>query len=144
MEGAPMSPSKPTGMDLLDEDIGPDIGEEPRGDTPFDTTISNLSQTSGEKLELMCRANKNIAQAATVSYNMIFRFGSKYIQGRIDQIMRLSVSKGGEGRAEMVQALQAGSGVPDSYYESEAGARATFTDVEPERCHARNPTQARS
>lgn len=88
-------------------------------ETPFNQTVDILSSTSGPRLELFCRSNKSLVEAAEVCYNMAYRFKSKYIMGRMDQIMRFSVSANGQGRAEMVQSLQAGAGVPDSFYENQ-------------------------
>lgn len=118
-----------TGMDLYSNPEEEDTGGERAPDTPFDTAVGLLSSTEGKRLELMCRATKSIAEAAEVSYNMIYRFRSQYIKGRMEQIERLSVSISGQGRGEIVQSLQAGSGVPDAFYETGGGANSTFTDA---------------
>ena len=56
----------------------------------------------------------------------MFNYNSHYIRGRLDTLMRLHVSMGGKGRAEMVQSLQAGSGVPGEFYD-QGGGPASFT-----------------
>ena len=135
-----------TGMYLLSnpEDEG-DQGER-TPDTPFDTAVGLLSTTKGPHLELMCRATKSIAEAAAVSYSMIYRFQSNYIKGRMEQIERLSVSISGQGRGEIVQSLQAGSGVPDAFYETGGGANTTFSEAPDQERPCRKPsnTPARS
>lgn len=123
-----MATEKRSGVELLEE---PDVGftgGPMDSETPFNQTVDMLSKTEGKELELMCRTNRQIAEAATIGYNMAFCFHSKYVTGKIDQIMRLSVSNGGQGRAEMVQSLQAGSGVPDSYYEAQSGINKGFIE----------------
>lgn len=108
---------KKSGAELLEEpqfnDFGGGLSE-----TPFNSTMDALLTTGDKTLELMCRASKPIAEAASVAYNIAFRFKSKYVIGKVEQIERLSVSLGGQGRAEVVQSLQAGSGVPGEFYEN--------------------------
>lgn len=114
--------------ELLDD---PMIGLEesgPVGETPFNQTVDMLSRTRGPELELMCRMNRPIAEAATVCYAMVAKFHCDYLIGRMDQIMRLSVSNGGLGREEMVRSLQAGSGVPGEYYESQSATNQGFIE----------------
>lgn len=96
-------------------------------ETPFNQTVDILATTGGPKLELFCRSNKALVEAAEVCYNMAYRFHSSYIKGRMDQIMRFSVSSNGQGRGELVTALQAGSGVPDSFYESQGAGNMGFS-----------------
>lgn len=135
-----------TGMDLMSEpeDVVEQGDRQP--DTPFDTAVGLLSSTKGHRLELMCRATKSIADAAAVSYGMVYRFRSEYIRGRMEQIERLSVSISGQGRGEIVQSLQAGSGVPDAFYETGGGANATFSEAPDQERPCREPssTPARS
>lgn len=127
-----MADEKKSGEELLDDPQygfsefgGSNLAEMP---TPFTQTIDLLAVTGDKELELMCRATPQIAKAAQVGYAMIQRFHSSYILGRIEQIERLSVSIKGEGRAEIVQSLQAGSGVPDSYYEAQSGMNKGFVE----------------
>lgn len=97
--------------------------------TPFDKSFNVLTCTSGDYLELMTRTTPQLAQAIGVGYNLLFNFRSRYIRGRLDTIMRLHVSMEGKGRAEMVQALQAGSGVPGEYFDQGNGTMHSFVDV---------------
>lgn len=125
-----MVSDKHDATELLDD---PDLGlmeERPTGDTPFNQTVDMLSKTGGPELELMCRNNRAISEAATMCYAMIAKFHSSYIQGRYNQLMRLTVSNNGLGRSEMVQSLQAGSGVPGEYFETQSGANQGFVEEE--------------
>lgn len=119
-----MSDDKRSGSELLDEPLDDMDGNVVQ--TPFDQTVTLLATTRGESLELFCRANSKIAEAAQLCYNMQYRFHSNYIAGRINQIMRFSVGLNGQGRSELVQSLQAGSGVPDAFYESQNGSNVGF------------------
>jgi hypothetical protein len=136
-----MSDEKKTGEDLLRE---PNVGFSPIGgsspgdmETPFTQAIDLLAVTGDKELELMHRSTRQIADAAAISYNMIYRFGTRYMRGYIEQIERFSVSMGGRGREEVVQSLQAGSGVPDAFYESQTGLNKGFVE---ERCPERKST----
>lgn len=102
------------------------------GDTPFDRTHDALMTTGGKKLELLTRTTPKLAQAVAVGYTMIANFKSAYLQGKIDTLMRLHVSMGGKGRAEMVQSLQAGAGVPGEYYDANNASKNSFIDIEDE------------
>ena len=122
--------------DLLDNPEMPDVGDMPEtlGETPYDKAYNLLSALKGEKLEIMTRTNPRLVQAANVAYNITSAFGSQYISGKIDQLMRFAVSMGGEGRKEIVESLRAGGDMPDAYYEAQAnggrnGPPATYTDA---------------
>lgn len=125
-----MVESKKSGAELLDENYDDAIFESDPMDTPFNQTVDIMATTGGPRLELFCRSNKNLVEAAEVCYNMAYRFRSGYIKGRMDQIMRFSVSANGQGRQELVTALQAGSGVPDSFYEAQGSGAMGFTSSE--------------
>ena len=125
-----MSEEKRTGEDLYNE---PNIGFTDQSgmaemETPFHQAIDLLAVTHGHELELFSRATYQIATAATIGYNMVFRFDSRYIKGRIEQLERLSVSIRGQGRDEVVRSLQAGSGVPDAFYEMQSGSNRGFAE----------------
>lgn len=122
-----MSDEKKSGEELMDEPQFTDYSTN-MGETPFNSTMDALLETKGERLEMLCRATRQIAEAASISYNMHFRFRSKYIAGKIEQIERLSVSINGQGRSEIVQSLQAGSGVPGEFYESGQPSSQQFSE----------------
>lgn len=122
--------------DLLDNPSIPDVGDMPEtaiAETPYDKAYTLLSALGGKKLEIMTRTNPRLVEAATVGYNLVASFGSPYIQGITDQLMRFAVSMGGEGRKEIVESLRAGGDMPDAYYEvqsgRERGPQKTFTDA---------------
>jgi len=121
---------KKTGADLLDEeyDSEEEIGLSPSSsnETPFNQTVDFLAKTGGPQLELFCRSNKGVVEAAEVAYAEIYRFHSDYVAGLMNQIMRFTVSANGKGREELVQSLQAGAGVPDGYYEAQSASSAGF------------------
>ena len=119
--------------DLLDNPLITDDGDNGSGNaTPFDKAYTVLTTTTGNKLELMTRTTPKLAQAIGVGYNMMFNFRSTYIRGRLDTLMRIHVSMGGKGRAEMVQSLQAGSGVPGEYYDASNPTLNSYVDMDAE------------
>lgn len=124
---------KPSATDLIenpliDVDMGPDLPE--MGDTPFDKTYSALTTTGGKILEMMTRTTPKLAQAIGVGHTMTYNFHSRYIQSKLDTLMRIHVSMGGQGRAEMVQSLQSGSGVPGEFYDQGNPTLHSFVDVD--------------
>lgn len=122
-----MVESKRSGAELLDEDYEDVSFESDPMETPFNQTVDIMATTGGPRLELFCRSSRSVVEAAEVCYNMVYRFKSNYIKGRMDQIMRFSVSEGGKGRNELVTALQAGSGVPDSFFEAQGSGNMGFS-----------------
>ena len=124
----------PPASDLLDN-YNPTVFDDSvpsNGDTPYDKTYDALMTTGGKRLELLTRTTPKLAQAVSVGYTMIANFKSSYLQGKIDTLMRLHVSMGGKGRAEMVDSLKAGSGVPDAYYDASNPAKNSFIEIEDE------------
>ena len=123
-----MSEEKRSGEELLeDPEIGYNDGSA-NVQTPFDRTVEILNETGGKGLEMMCRATREIIDAASIAYNLQERFDCKYIAGKIEQIERFSVSFRGQGREEMVRSLQAGSGVSDGFFESQSGANRGYVE----------------
>lgn len=119
-----MTDHKKSGGDLLEEPLLDSFEESTP--TPFDQTVDYLATTKGETLELFHRSTPRVAEALQLSYNMVYRFKSRYIQGKGNQLMRLTVSREGTGRQELVDSLRAGSGVPDAFFESQ-GSNAGFS-----------------
>lgn len=120
--------------DLLSDPSFPEIGEMPEmiSGTPYDKAYNLLSSIDGKNLEIMTRTNPRLVQAATASYTLGAAFGTMYIKGKTDQLLRFAVSMGGEGRKEIVDSLRAGGDMPDAYYEAQMGkssAPKTFTDA---------------
>lgn len=123
-----MVESKRSGAELLDEDYDEVSFEPDPSSTPFDQTVNIMATTGGPKLELFCRSSKALVEAIQVCHNLEYRFRSGYIKSRKDQLMRLSVSANGQGRSELVTALQAGSGVPGEFYESRGAGNMGFSE----------------
>lgn len=119
-----------TAEDLLENpQFGNEFFQQSEEMTPFDKTYNVLTATGGPQLELMTRTTKKLAKAIDVGYNLMFNYRSMYIRGRLDTLMRLHVSMGGKGRAEMVQSLQAGSGVTDGFYDRGDGMPGGFQGI---------------
>ncbi len=122
-----MAKKEKTAEDLLAHPMYTnDVLQDKSDKTPFDKTYDVLTSTGGPKLEMMTRTTRKLARAVDVGFNLMFNYNSHYIRGRLDTLMRLHVSMGGKGRAEMVQSLQAGSGVPGEFYD-QGGGPASFT-----------------
>lgn len=84
---------------------------------PVSRGMDIMTVETGAGLEEMARLdNPDMVKAATLGY--IFRevYGIEYVGGRVDQIMRLSISKNGAGRREIIDVIQAGGALPEAYY----------------------------
>lgn len=96
--------------ELMENPRLPQMRGELPTETSYDKALNILTVTEDEQLEIMTRATPISAKASAVAYSMCFTFRSRYAKGRIDQINRLAVSMGGEGRKEIVSSLNANSG----------------------------------
>lgn len=126
-----MAEGKRVGSELLDEDYDDAEITMPSGasmeDTPFNQAKDILTKTSGPELEIMCRSTKSVVEASQVTYAMDYGFHSGYLRGRMDQILRFTISADGKGRGEIVDLQKAGSGVPPEFFETQAGPSAGFS-----------------
>lgn len=117
-------PQKKTGSDLLEEaismdsfdDVDESVNNVRTQETPFNQAFSALTQTGGNILQMMARMTPELAIALERSYLRYCKYQSDYISGRSNLLLRISVSNGGEGRKEMIEAVKAGAGVPGEYY----------------------------
>lgn len=106
-------------------------------DAPVSVVVNHLMHESGAPLELTTRMNAAAARAAQVCliYStqmkdpVTHEVGCDFIVQMDEKIQRLLVSYGGEGRKDLIAALQAGGRLPDTYYET--GKRANYQDVTP-------------
>lgn len=106
-----------------------------RPDAPVSVVVNHLMHETGNALELTTRMNQAAARAAQVSYiyasqmkdPITHEIGSEFIVNMNEKIQRLLVSYGGEGRKDLIAALQAGGRLPDSYYET--GKKPNYLDV---------------
>lgn len=119
---------KKTSSDLVNNPIY--LGRS-QPDPPVNKAISNLTITDGELLEEMARVHgQEMVNALSIGYIYSNVYGSKYVRGRIDQLLRLSISKAGQGRREIIDVVDAGGKLPDAYYNGE-GKKTTFYASEP-------------
>lgn len=102
-------------------------------EAPVQTAFKYLTSEDGNLLQLMTRTNPVMVGACQIAYifDKALKYrnadgeletGNPYVSGYVDQIMRLSVSMGGKGREEIIQALGEGGTLPDQYYGQRAQA----------------------
>lgn len=87
-------------------------------DPPVTKGMGYLAAEQGNRLEMMTRTNRAIISGISAGSAYVYRYESPYIQGKVDRLMRLAVSSGGEGRKEMIAMVQAGGQMSDAYYDS--------------------------
>ena len=86
-------------------------------EAPVSKGIANLTSESGSRLQLMTRVNsKEMLQAVAIANIFTNIYGSKYVNGRIDEILRMNVSAHGQGRREIIDVVEAGGNLPAEYY----------------------------
>ena len=101
-------------------------------DPPVNKAISQLTVTEGQELEEMARIHgQDMVNALSIGYIYSEMYGSDYVRGRIDQLLRLSVAKGGQGRRELIDAVEAGGKLPDAYYSGEGKRTSSFYPADP-------------
>lgn len=108
--------------DLKKQPVIVTTGELP--EPPINRVTDELTHTSGEDLELSARVNPRLVNAVQVGFIFSESLHSDYVRGRIEQMLRLSVSMDGKGRQELIDTLSAGGQLPESYYNrTESGIR---------------------
>lgn len=99
-----------------------DLAEQPRisppassgVELPVNTALDRLTITDGETLEIMTRADPGVIRAAQILYIYTNVYQSAYARGRLEQLYRLKISQDGQGRRELIDAVEAGGRIPDS------------------------------
>lgn len=101
-------------------------------DPPVNKAISHLTVTEGEALEEMARIHgREMVNALSIGYIYSEIYNSAYVRGRINQLLRCSISKGGQGRRDIIDAVEAGGKLPDAYYSGEGKKTQSFYAAEP-------------
>lgn len=107
------------------------LGKE-KPDPPVSRAMSHLTVTEGTALEEMARLHgQDMVDALAVGYIYSDMYGSKYVRGRIDQLLRLSIAKDGQGRRDIIDVVDAGGTLPDGYYTGQ-GKKQTFHAIDNE------------
>lgn len=83
---------------------------------PVKDIAKRLTVEEGQALEITTRTAVTMANAAQFCLIYTYRFKSEYASARIGQVERLAISMGGQGRRDLIDALQAGGAVPGEYY----------------------------
>ena len=92
------------------------INRSEKPELPVKDIARRLTVEEGKALEITTRTTGIMADAAQFCLIYTDRFNSRYAAGRIGQIERLAISMGGQGRRDLIDALQAGGSVPGEYY----------------------------
>lgn len=92
------------------------VGNKPP-EAPVSKGIENLTVENGDRLQLMARINnRETMQAIAIANIYVNIYGSKYVGGRINEILRVGVSVGGQGRRDIIDIVDAGGSLPPEYY----------------------------
>ena len=120
--------ARKSAMDLMDEEYVPPVPQS-MPDAPVNTVVRAQTPTTGHKLEIASRVtNRHIVDAMQLSYVMTEVYRSKFVEGLKDQMLRMSISKEGLGRGELIETLRAGGSLPESYYEGPQTAPTEWTE----------------
>lgn len=84
---------------------------------PVSKAMGLLAVTEGPNLEILTRTNAAVVSAIDAGTVFVYRYRSAYIADRIQQIERLAIASGGLARREMIDTVQAGGQMPDSFYD---------------------------
>lgn len=114
MEGRETTLKKPSDLEKTPLSLG---GRKEENPAPINTVVGKLTLTEGPQLEIMARiSNTHMITALQLGYIMEVGYNSKFVGGMKDQLLRLSVAKDGLGRRDIIDALEKGSKLPESYY----------------------------
>lgn len=92
------------------------LEQDTRPELPVKAIVGHLTVEDGAELELMTHTTPAVVRAARIGYIYARVFRSSYVAGSVEQIERLAVSVGGQGRRDLIDAVEAGGKVPDAYY----------------------------
>ena len=82
-------------------------------EAPVSKGIANLTSEDGPRLQLMTRVrSKEVLQAVAIANIYTNIYGSKYVKGRINEILRMNVSIDGQGRRDIIDIVEAGGTLP--------------------------------
>ena len=91
---------------------------------PVSKAMEHLVTEKGDKLELMANIKSQaMVNALSIGYIYSNVYGSKYVKGRIDQMLRASVGADGEGRHSVISVVEAGGNLPAEYYNPQDNRR---------------------
>lgn len=97
-------------------------------DLPVNTALGQLTTLSGQGLEITTRTDTALAHAAAFAYIYASVYHSAYVQGRIEQVERLAISREGAGRRDLIDTVKAGGPMPDNYLDSGSGEFSNLRD----------------
>lgn len=127
-----------TGMDIESEpdNLEQVMMQDTPSETPFDKGFDALMSVEGKNLEIMTRTNNQMVKASSITLAYRKRHPNmSFLSELMESTQRQAVGFAGKGRNEIVCTVQAGAGVPPSYYAGQQSAeekRPTFTPVETE------------
>lgn len=101
-----------------------------RPDPPVTKAMGHLTTTEGPALEEMARIRgSEMVRALSVGYIYSDMYGSKFVRGMIDQLLRISISMDGQGRRDIIDVVDAGGTLPEGYYSGQS-KKQTFTPID--------------
>jgi hypothetical protein len=83
---------------------------------PIKSATKIITQTEGRGLKQHTNASRGLVEAVMFAFPYIKRWGNTYVGDMVDDLMCLAISKDGQGRKDIIEALRAGGTVPDAYY----------------------------
>ena len=118
MMARPVKDLSPTAPILINRQEKPEL--------PVKDIARRLTVEEGRPLEITTRTTGIMANAAQFCLIYTNRFNSKYASERIGQIERLAISMAGQGRRDLIDALQAGGAVPGEYYSDDSKKKGNY------------------
>lgn len=99
---------------------------------PVKKALKALMISDGDELELTTHAGASLVRAVDLGHVYVAAFNLDYVRGRVERLERLAVSVGGQGRRDLIDAVQAGGALPPEYYRPGAGSGSTFAPLDGE------------
>lgn len=96
---------------------------------PVKKALRSLLSTDGPALDLTTHAGASLIRAVDLGNIYVATFKLDYLRERLERLERLAVSVNGQGRRDLIDAVQAGGSLPPEYYRPGA-ASATFSPLD--------------
>lgn len=97
---------------------------------PVKKALSSLMISSGAELDITTHAGAALVRAVDAGNIYVSAFGLDYVRDRLERLERLAISINGQGRRDLIDAVQAGGALPSEYYRPGVGSGATFSPLD--------------
>lgn len=97
---------------------------------PVKKALRALLSEDGAALDLTTHASGALVRALDIGNVYVAAFKLDYVRERLERLERVAVSVNGQGRRDLIDAVQAGGNLPPEYYRPGVASAATFSPID--------------